>query len=88
MSKLRYVYELVRSNGLRDNFAEQLTFAGVVSLVHTRIHRTREGLFFHVVYEGNPSSGGCAKHVVSPSEIRTPIVHSFVDADDQPDICM
>ncbi len=40
------------------------------------------------VYEGNPSSGGYAKHVVSPSEIRTPIVRSFVNADDQPDICM
>ncbi len=40
------------------------------------------------VYEGDPSSGGCAKHVVSPLEIRTPIVRSFVDTDDQPDTCM
>ncbi len=39
-------------------------------------------------YEGNPSSGGYVKHVVSPLEIRTPVVHSFVNADNQPDICM
>ncbi len=32
--------------------------------------------------------GGCANHAVSPLESRTPIVHSFVDVDDQPDICM
>ena len=40
-------------------------------------------------YEGDPSSGGCAKHVVSPLETRTPIVaRSFVDTYFQPDICM
>ncbi len=35
----------------------------------------------------DPSSGGLAKHVVSPLELRTPILRSFVGADNQHDIC-
>ncbi len=39
-------------------------------------------------YEENPSSSGSAKPFVSPLEIRTPIVRSFVNADNQADICV
>ncbi len=40
-----------------------------------------------LLYEGVLIADVPAKHV-SPLEIRVPIVYSFVDTDDHPDICM
>ncbi len=59
----------------------------VASQVATQLQNEHVQIFI-VEYEYVLIADAPANHVASPLEIRMPIVCSFVDTDDHPDVCM